>query len=69
MFILEVFDCVNGNVTVKVQHCINGDVNTDAENRSEPILYIHICIVIDTMLDFDGDTNADFKCEKVLRSW
>ena len=40
-------------------YCINGD----AENGSESIFCVNVCIAIDTMLNFDGDANADLKCE------
>ena len=38
----------------------------NVENGTEPILYVNICIAIDTMLNFDGDTNTDVKCEKAF---
>ena len=41
-----------------------GDAN--AENGSELILYVNICTAIDTMLNFDGETNADVKCEQAF---
>ena len=30
------------------------------------ILSINICVAIDTILNFDGDANADVKCEQAL---
>ena len=45
---------------------VNSNVNTNAENGSESFLCINVYIVIDTMLSFDVDTNADVKCEQAF---
>ena len=66
MFTLDVCVCVNANVTVKIQHCINGDANTNTGIWSETILCFNICIAIDTMLNFDSDVNSNVKCEQAL---
>ena len=36
------------------------------ENGSEPFLCVNICVAIETMLNFDGGTNADAMCEQAL---
>ena len=47
--------------------CVNnGDASTDTEKESEPVLCVIICISIYTMLNFDGEANADKKCEQAL---
>ena len=61
---LDICVCVNVDVTVKLEHCINGDAN--AGNRTEPILCINVCVAIETMLNFDGDAHTDVKCEQAL---
>ena len=42
---------------------------TQTQNGSEPILSVSICFAIDTMLNFDGDANADVKCEQGSNTW
>ena len=34
--------------------------------RSELILCNNVCVAIDTMLNFDGDVNANDKCEQAF---
>ena len=46
------------DVCVYVQHCIIGDENANAENGSETILYVSVCIAIDTIR----------KCKQTLTS-
>ena len=67
MFTLDVCVCVNVGVSAKVEHCINGNANAHAEIGSELILYVNVCVAIDTMLNFDGGTNTDVKREQALR--
>ena len=43
---------------------LNGDTN--AVNGSDPFC-VNICFAIGTLLDFDGDADADIKCEQA--SW
>ena len=64
MFTLDV--CVY--VTVEVRHCVNSNANIDTENEFRPNLCVCICVTIDTMLNFDGeiDANADIKCEQSI---
>ena len=57
MFIFDVYVRVN----VKLEHCINGDINVNTENRSERILCLN---AINTMLNFDRDKTVDVKCEQ-----
>ena len=40
--------------------------SSNAKNGSEAIVYVSVCIAIDTMLNFEGDANADVKCEQAL---
>ena len=35
----------------------------NAEIGSEPVIFVKVCIAIDTILNFDGGTNADVKYE------
>ena len=36
------------------------------QTQSEHIPCVSVCIVIDTMLNFDGDINANVKCEQAF---
>ena len=42
------------------------DTNTTAENGSEFFLCVNVCVLIDKIFNFDGSTNADFKCDQSL---
>ena len=42
---------------------IDGHVDANADG-SGLILCIKICIAVDALLNFDGDANADVKCER-----
>ena len=52
-----------GNIRVNVE-CNNAR----AENGFKPILYINICIIINTMLKLMLTQNADVKCKQTFRS-
>ena len=45
---------------LKFKHCANGNANTNAQNGSEPILDVSVCISVDAMLNVDA--NANIKC-------
>ena len=62
--------CVCVNVTVKVYHCVNSNANIDEKKRFRSILWLCICITIDTMLNFNSnvDANADVKCEQSINT-
>ena len=44
-------------------------MQTQTQNGSELILWVSICVAIDTMLNFDGDVdgNTDVKCEQSIK--
>ena len=46
---------------------MNGDANTNAENGFEPIPRMNVCVVINTMLNFDGDAKVNVKCKQSLK--
>ena len=71
LFTLDVCVCVN--VTVKSltlhQWWRKCKRNVDVENGFRPIPCINVCTDIDTILNCDGDANADVKCEQALTWW
>ena len=41
-------------------------MKTQTQNGPETILYLNVSLAMDTMINFDGDANADEKCKQAF---